>query len=116
MPSLSSRKPPSTGRPVEELTIGPWHAPRLQVDAAGWARVLDVLSWLRALEFEATGGDTLEVVRSNTKQRYQLVRVIDSVHRFIDSVEAVFRRKKDTIQWSSFWVSSPGWIVSATSS
>ncbi|CAE7928307.1 Trpt1, partial [Symbiodinium sp. KB8] len=68
------------------------HKPRLEVDAAGCARVQDVLSWPRVRELEATGGDLLEIVRGNTKQRYQLGLKSDGC-RFIRAVQGHSREE-----------------------
>ena len=48
------------------------HKPRIHVNAAGWAKLSEVLFWPRIAETSASAGDILEVVRSNQKQRYQL--------------------------------------------
>ena len=62
------------------------HKPRLAVDAAGWAKVEEVLAWPRICETSATSGDLLEIVRSNKKQRYQLGLRNDGC-RFIRAVQ-----------------------------
>ena len=56
------------------------HKLRLTVNAAGWTRLPDVLSWPRIAETSATPGDILEVVRSNRKQRCQLGIKADGAH------------------------------------
>ncbi|CAE7374264.1 kptA [Symbiodinium microadriaticum] len=66
-----------------ETTVMP---PKLAVDAAGWAKVEEVLAWPRICETSATSGDLLEIVRSNKKQRYQLGLRNDGC-RFIRAVQ-----------------------------
>ena len=47
------------------------HLPTINVTEAGWARVQDLLSWPRIKAQHTTAADLLEIVRHNSKSRYE---------------------------------------------